>query len=281
MKYRIYGALIVTFAFISVAAAQVIDLTPGAGGIDWSEGVIRVSGVGHANPYTPPGRRIKTAEQNAKIDLKKNLQRLLKSIRWDAEYLISDLAMLDLQIDSNIVDLSKKISIIDIRYLANSNVEIDAQTLLKYVYQWYPPAIPDSLRHKHPPDSASLAVDDTLFSEFNWEAFGGIIIDARRLGTNPGLFPKIMDEAGHILFDVTVVKREFLHQYGMVGYVDTPEAAKVQKRISGKSLLIRAKNATGKYATDLVIGSAGARKIRAASQSSSLLREGRVVIMIE
>ena len=281
IKNWLYSTLMIAYLSLAVVNARVVELTPGVGGIDWSESVIRVSGIGHATPYTPPGRRIENAKKNARGDLKKNLLNLLKKIRWDAENLVSDITKPDPRIDSSIVDISDKISIIDVRYIDNGNIEMDAQMQLKYAFQWYPPAISDSQLHKHPPDSTRRAADDMLISEINWEGYGGIIIDARQLGANPALFPKIMDETGNILYDVTMVKREFLYQYGMVGYADTPAAAKNQKRISGKSLLIRAKSATGKYVADLVVGSAGARKIRAASQSSSLLREGKVVIIIE
>ncbi|NMD05617.1 MAG: hypothetical protein GYA72_07225, partial [Deltaproteobacteria bacterium] len=109
----------------------------------------------------------------------------------------------------------------------------------------------------------------------------GIIVDARGMGAKPAMAPKIFDENGKEVYGYSSVDREYAVRQGTVVYTRDIVSARTNQRVAANPLTIKAvkTDATGK--TDLVIGNIDAQRIRGTIQETILLKQCRVIIVLD
>ncbi|MBF0275172.1 MAG: hypothetical protein HQK84_08080 [Nitrospinae bacterium] len=117
----------------------------------------------------------------------------------------------------------------------------------------------------------AIISDKTLFT--------GIIFDASKLQkTQPCLSPKVVDMDGKVVYDSSIVSREFVIKRGMAGYVNDIENAHNYSTIKGNPLVVKA--IQRKSSTTLVISNKDAETIRNANKNSGFLQQAKVVIVL-
>ncbi len=97
----------------------------------------------------------------------------------------------------------------------------------------------------------------------------------------PCLFPRIFDERMNTILERNLVSPEAIHRWGLVGYTDDLEAAALEERTGDNPLRIAASAVFGTSRTDLVISREEALRILALPENRALLREGRIVVVID
>jgi len=121
--------------------------------------------------------------------------------------------------------------------------------------------------------------------------FSGVVIHARnRLpvhGTTgfsplvPSLFPQIWDEEMNPLLSRSMMDSEIIHKWGVsaysYGYSETP----YRDRIGENPLRITARALFGQQPSDLIISSRDAQKLLTSEHNRNLLREGRLLILLD
>jgi hypothetical protein len=122
-------------------------------------------------------------------------------------------------------------------------------------------------------------------------AYTGIIIYAKGMlpvhgehvlaEVRPCLFPRIYDEKMNTILERNIVSPEAVRRWGIVGYTDNMEAALLEERTGDNPLRIAASGVFGTTRTDIVISREEALRILALPENRALLREGRIVIVIE
>ncbi len=112
-------------------------------------------------------------------------------------------------------------------------------------------------------------------------SYTGIVIDARGLGLNPALFPKVIDEEGHEVYGVGIIDKRRCIENGIAVYTHQPSRVTRMKRIGVNPYRVVALRADGENRTDIVIPKSEAQKLHSSSTNIRLLREGRVVIIID
>ncbi|TFG60062.1 MAG: hypothetical protein E4H36_12710 [Spirochaetales bacterium] len=95
----------------------------------------------------------------------------------------------------------------------------------------------------------------------------------------PCLFPKIFDESMNLLLERTMMKPEYVRQWGVAGYASGIVPA--VERIGFTPLRVLGRAIYGKEHTDIVITGEAARKILASENNRRLLTEGRILIICD
>jgi hypothetical protein len=97
----------------------------------------------------------------------------------------------------------------------------------------------------------------------------------------PCLFPRIFDEEMNTILERNIVSPEAIRRWGIVGYTDNLKAAMLEERTGDNPLRIVASGVFGTSRTDIIISREEALRILALPENRELLREGRIVVVIE
>ena len=112
-------------------------------------------------------------------------------------------------------------------------------------------------------------------------SYTGIVIDARGIGLNPALFPKIIDEDGHEIYGVNIIEKRKVIESGVAIYTNQVSKLNRLKRIEVNPYRVVALRADGDNRTNIVIPKSEAQKLHSSSTNIKLLKEGKVVIIID
>lgn len=122
-------------------------------------------------------------------------------------------------------------------------------------------------------------------------AYSGIIIDAR--GTlpvqgeyvsgkgEPCFFPKIWNESMDIVYERDMMENEEARKNGIARYGFDDDVSLYSDRIGGDPFYAKAQKIFGRNRTDIVIGDEDALRILTVKGNRELLREGKVVILLD
>lgn len=121
--------------------------------------------------------------------------------------------------------------------------------------------------------------------------YSGIVISARgelpvhgehvQARAVPCLFPRIFDERMNTILERNLVSPEAIRRWGLVGYTEDLQAATLEERTGDNPLRIAASAVFGTARTDLVISREDALRILTIPQNRTLLRDGRVVVVLD
>ena len=111
-------------------------------------------------------------------------------------------------------------------------------------------------------------------------AYTGLIVDATGAGAQAAMFPRILDPAGQVLYDLSTVDPNKAVTAGICAYRKSLDKAKKDPRAGANPLVITAIDAAGTGRVDLVVDDAGAARI-AALAGGGLLRDAKVVVVTD
>ena len=137
-----------------------------------------------------------------------------------------------------------------------------------------------------PPETAPAATASRPASSIverprRGERRSGLIVDARGLGFEPALFPRLLTTGGEVVFSFDTVRRKHAVRKGLVEYARDWDAARNFKRVGRRPLVVRALAAEGEAATDLILSDDAAPLISATVGQRRLGRRCRVVILLD
>lgn len=122
-------------------------------------------------------------------------------------------------------------------------------------------------------------------------AYSGIIIDARgkypvhgeyvKSSVSACFFPKIWDENMNVIFEKSMENPDVIKNDGFVSYDYSDNPERYINRIGSDPLYIKAIQVFGRNRTDPVIKRSDALKILTVPQNVELLKEGKVVILLD
>lgn len=122
-------------------------------------------------------------------------------------------------------------------------------------------------------------------------SYTGIIIDARgtlavqgEFVSSPGypcFFPKIWDDTMELLYERNMTDSQTAKRNGIVTYASSDDESLYRDRIGNDPLHISARKIFGTNRTDPVISRNDALKILSVPENLNLLKEGRVVILLD
>ena len=260
------------------------------GSINWSKGIIRAEGIGvpDGKHYDRPEARSLTMEA-ARLDAMQNLLEIAKGVRIDSETLVRDLVA-----DSNAVSVEIERMVRDAvvvgkpTYVTDGTRKITVQMSMNggFAQLILPQEIEQiepirSVAAKPQPSASPLASASTPEANSESDAHTGLVVDARGLGVQPAMAPRVLDEHGQEVYGSAFVSREFAVQQGMSGYARSLAAAQSQPRVADRPLTIKGLRREGPAGSDIVVSNADASRLRGLSEHLSFLRECRVMVVVD
>jgi hypothetical protein len=111
--------------------------------------------------------------------------------------------------------------------------------------------------------------------------FTGLLVDARGLGLQPALAPKIVDENGMEVYGPTFVSRSVAVQGGMLMYLASTGPLDAARRTGINPLRIRGLRSAGANRSDIIISNPDAARIKSLPDLLQHLKQGRVAIVFD
>lgn len=245
------------------------------GKIFWSSGLVTAEGKGVTTLNTVNLALSKAMAEKAAIkNARNNLLNVLKYVRLDSANTVGTLMLQNDKYKEEIAALVQKAPPLDIKYRADSSVEVLVEVKL------YGPLTDFYLQKvlAGPPRAMTKKEPSKVESKF---IVSGLIIDARGVGAQPAFAPKILDETGKEIWGVSHMIKEVVSSQGTVVYVKNLAFAQTHPRAGEAPYTAKALRAFGPEKTDLVITSTDAQAIVRAAESQPFLAEGRIIILLD
>ncbi len=109
----------------------------------------------------------------------------------------------------------------------------------------------------------------------------GIIIDGTGLGLRPAMSPRILNQGGSVVYGPGQYSRDYAAANGVAGYAKSLDQAKSDTRVQGNPLIIRAASTSGSSSADVIISNADAGKLAVADGAGGLLKNCRVMFVLD
>jgi hypothetical protein len=226
--------------------------------VDWQEQVLKATGSGAPDMRSlSPAQARLGAENAAKLDALRNLIAQAKGLHISAERTVGD-AMAKDEVRGRVEGVVRDYRVVKKRYFSDQGVEMDVEVPLSGIAQAVLP----------PPEPASA------LARGRESRHTGLVVDARSLGVQPALAPRLLDASGTVLYAPEMMAEAARKSAAPARYFKTLELAAKAPSVGSAPLLIKATKAHG---SDLVVGPAEAKAIQ--ELPSQVLADGRVAIV--
>lgn len=243
------------------------------GCINWTRGVIEAKGIGIPPKEVSGNTNFqKEALIDAELDASRKIFEIAKEVRIDGTTVVGTAALGDPAILSKILNMAKNAKVVKKEYLTDGTVKIGMEMNLRGGFAQL--VLPKDIK---PLDS----ITPVTVNKTSRKTYTGLVVDARGLDVRPEMVPKIVDENHQEVYGSAFVSREYAVQRGMSGYGKNIENMIHNRRVADHPLVVKGLRAVGSGHSQIVISNADASKLRSTSESLSLLKECRVVIVVD
>jgi hypothetical protein len=236
----------------------------GHGEINWSKKTVTATGSGAANlkDGNVAVARL-NAERAAKLDALRNVIETVQGIQVSGSRSAADI-MSNGEIRTRVQGMAQGFKVVDTRYYSDGSVDVIVQM-----------PIDENLTNtlvERPKKARKVSSEGAA-------TWSGLVINARGLGVQPSMAPRIVDENAKEIYGTEVVSDKGLKQGGIVGYAKTE--GQLADRVGDKPLVVKALKLADKSKTDIVISNADADKLRDPNTNLSFLADGKVVLLVD
>jgi len=263
--------------------ADVVDKV-GQGNINWSTSYIEAVGIG-APPEKMAGKinARPIALRAAQKDALRNLLEITRSVQVDSATAIKDFTTGSDVVDTQVNDLVKGAEVTDYQYMPDGKAEVKLRTplygnltqIIMPLAIAKPSAAP--VLTKAAPATAIKAIESPSATVY----YTGIVIDAHGIQARPAMSPRIFDEDGKEVYGLASVDLEYAIKEGMSGYSRDLAAAQTNKRVGANPITVKAVRTSGAGQSDIIISNADAQKVRSSAKSASLMKQCKVMIVLD
>ena len=259
---------------LSLSFSQGVVTQLEKGSVNYSEQTISAIGIGFVPQNAiNAGQARRLALRIAKQDALRQLIEIVNGVTLTSETTMSG-AMVDDVINTKVRGFIRGARQNgEPKYLSDTSVEVEYSVPMSGISDLMLP--PLTVPVAAPGEVASAP------SSPNAGGITGIIIDARGLKTRPAMAPRILDQNGNAVYGPGTYSREYAVKNGVAGYSKSLEAAQKDARVMGNPLIIKGVAAAGTNRTDITVSNADVSKIDSANRSYSVLKDCRVLILLD
>jgi hypothetical protein len=259
---------------LSLAFAQGVVTQLDKGSVNYSEQTISAIGIGFVPQNAiNAGQARRLALRIAKQDALRQLIEIVNGITLTSETTMSG-AMVDDVINTKVRGFIRGARQNgDPKYLSDTSVEVEYSVPMSGISDLMLP--PLTVPTAAPGETAAAP------SSPSTGGITGVIIDARGLKARPAMAPRILDQNGNAVYGPGTYSREYAVTNGVAGYSKSIEAAQKDARVMGNPLIIKGIATAGTNRTDITVSNADVSKIDSANRSYSVLKDCRVLILID
>ncbi len=265
------GLLVALLA--STAAAQEYP-EPGTFRIDWNRQVVITNSLGAPNTNMPQPSWRASALRAARAAAYRDLLEAVKGVAVTSTTTVENAMVTSDIIRSKVEGVVRDFVVLDTRYYESMDVSVIVEMPLTGAL--IDAVLPGETGTRRPAERGAVPGRP----EGGRGVVGGLIVDASGLQVSPAMAPKILDEAGQVVYGVEMVSREYAVQQGVVGYHNDLDAARTSDRFQGDPMVVRALQTAGPNHCDVVIAQADADRIRQLAGQQSFLDQCRVMIIV-
>lgn len=245
----------------------------GLADVDWTEGVIQVTGVGTAPDRGSVSQKRLTAERAAMADAYRQLAEVVQGVKVNAERQIKDYMGDSVVIKTQVNALIKGAQKTDRRFLSDGSIEID-MVLPLYGHASLSEVLQPQ-KNVTPPPPVELEPTEVT------EPYTGLIVDCRGLGLQPAMSPALNSKAGgEIYVGNQPIDADFVVREGIVVYHKSLNDARQSARIGKNPLIVKGLAAGGNFKTDVLISEKDTRLILGLEAKARILREAKVSLVL-
>ena len=263
-----------SFLLVSLSFAQGVVTQLDKGSVNYSEQTISAIGIGFVPQNAiNAGQARRLALRIAKQDALRQLIEIVNGVTLTSETTMSG-AMVD-----DVINTKVRGFILgarqngDPKYLSDTSVEVEYSVPMSGISDIILP--PLTLPVAAPGEAAAAPTSP------NAGGITGVIIDARGLKARPAMAPRILDQNGNAVYGPGTYSREYAVTNGVAGYSKSLEAAQKDARVMGNPLIIKGVATAGTNRTDITVSNADVSKIDSANRSYSVLKDCRVLILLD
>ena len=262
------------------------------GSINYGDRTIQAIGIGFIpENVINAGQARRSAMRIAKQDALRQLIEIVNGVNVTSETTVSG-AMFDDVIKTQVqgaIRGARRIG--DPKYLSDTSVEVVYEVKMADISLVLLP-----MAEKAPTltfDNVNVTVSGTVAAAPEQQQAGtadtgvksggvtGIIIDGTGLGLRPAMSPRILNQGGSVVYGPGQYSRDYAAANGVAGYAKSLDQAKSDTRVQGNPLVIRAASASGSSSADVIISNADAGKLAVADGAAGLLKNCRVMIVLD
>ncbi len=268
---RLIGLSAILF---SMAFSQGVVTQLDKGSINYSDQSIAAIGIGFVPQNAiNAGQARRMALRIAKQDALRQLIEIVNGVTLTSETTMSG-AMVDDVINTKVQGFIRGARQVGApKYLSDTSVEVEYSVPMSGISDIVLP--PVTVPAAPPGTPAGAATTPTT------GGITGVIIDARGLKARPAMAPRILDQNGNAVYGPGTYSREYAVTNGVAGYSKSIEAAQKDPRVLGNPLVVKGVSTSGTNRTDVVISNADVSKIDAANRSYNVLKDCRVLILLD
>ena len=261
------------------------------GSINYGDRTIQAIGIGFIpENVINAGQARRSAMRIAKQDALRQLIEIVNGVNVTSETTVSG-AMFDDVIKTQVQGAIRGARQIgQPKYLSDTSVEVVYEVKMADISRVLLP-----MAEKAPTltfDDTNVALSGTVASAAEQQQAGadtgiksggvtGIIIDGTGLGLRPAMSPRILNQGGSVVYGPGQYSRDYAAANGVAGYAKSLDQAKSDTRVQGNPLVIRAASTSGSSSADVIISNADAGKLSVADGAAGLLKNCRVMFVLD
>ena len=262
------------------------------GSINYGDRTIQAIGIGFIpENVINAGQARRSAMRIAKQDALRQLIEIVNGVNVTSETTVSG-AMFDDMIKTQVQGAIRGARQIgQPKYLSDTSVEVvyevkmaDISRVLLPMAEKAPTLTFDNVTATAPAGTAAAAAEQQQTGTTTGVKSGGvtgIIIDGTGLGLRPAMSPRILNQGGSVVYGPGQYSRDYAAANGVAGYAKSLDQAKNDTRVQGNPLIIRAASTSGSTSADVIISNADAGKLAVADGAAGLLKNCRVMFVLD
>jgi len=260
---------------LSMAFSQGVVTQLEKGSVNYSEQTILAVGIGFVPQNAiNAGQARRMALRIAKQDALRQLIEIVNGVTLTSETTMSG-AMVDDVINTKVRGFIRGARQVGApKYLSDTSVEVEYSVPMSGISDIIlpPVTVPVATSGVAPAGGAAAPTAGGIT---------GIIIDARGLKARPAMAPRILDQNGNAIYGPGTYSREYAVTNGVAGYSKSLEAAQKDPRVMGNPLVVKGVATAGTNRTDITVSNADVSKIDSANRSYNVLKDCRVLILLD
>ena len=268
----------ISIFIISVAFSQGVVTQLEGGSVDYSAQAINAVGIGFVpTNAVNAGQARRMALRIAKQDALRQLIEIVNGVTLTSETTMSG-AMVDDVINTKVRGFIRGARQVgQPKYLSDTSVEVEFTVPMSGISDIILPPVTAPVA----PANNTVATESVGSPTTASGGVSGLIIDARGLSARPAMAPRILDQNGNAVYGPGKYDRKYAVTNGVAGYSKTLEAASQDPRVAGNPLVIKGLSTAGTNRTDITIANADVSRIDVADRNGNILKDCRVLILLD
>lgn len=262
----------------STMSGDVVQKVGADGEIDWSKGVIRVTGSGAPPDKGNAAQKRLMAKRAALSDARRQLLEVINGVHVSSETVVKDFVTESDVIKTKVEGVLQGAQQIgDEKYMSDGSVDVIMEVSLYGKNSLASVVMPEEVKKIKKDDEPDTKLEAAPIAE----EYTSVIVDCKGLGVQPAMSPSIKDfDGGEVYIGDLPIDPDQVINEGIVAYAYNMGEAKKVERAGSKPLIIKASKVIGGFKADVVISNSEAKKLLGADAKSSFLKDFKVIFAI-